>query len=540
MKKIIFSILFISLFITLPGCTRQTKLKNKTATIENVNKIGKNIKNIDLEFDRASFNKTLNETLDKIIDAKEFNEIDDALYSLINKINDLSIKYYASQAIMDYDKNNTKYEEKYKNIRDSYNDYVSFYNKMIVELSNNDEYISLFFSGYSQEDIDYEVDMARKKMDEKYIKLTEEIDDLINEGNKVDIDINKSTYDSKLLDITFNFINKNKELSELLGYDSYIDYADIERNRSYLRTDADDFVKNTKDYLVPLMNADNSFLNIKESFNKLSFAEQNYFIEFEMSSIFDKDYYTLNLLKDYSKKIGGSYYRTFHDFIDKGNYVFASSDSSFDVAYSNTLLSYFGKGYQSATSVAHEFGHYYSYTNPLTATRSLDLNEFYSQSNEFLFTSYLEQNSSKNVIPVYNFKAKELIDNACYTIVVGSALREFEEEIYSKTLTNKEEIVEIWNKINTNNYKGILKEFWKIEYRYDLYYLSYATSVTGAINLYNQSKINLNDGINKYIKAINNQNIDDDIEQILSKCGIYSPFDENAFKEIVKTLEEKR
>ena len=73
-----------------------------------------------------------------------------------------------------------------------------------------------------------------------------------------------------------------------------------------------------------------------------------------------------------------------------------------------------------------------------------------------------------------------------------------------------------------------------------MYYLSYATSVTGAINLYNQSKINLNDGINKYIKAINNQNIDDDIEQILSKCGIYSPFDENAFKEIVKTLEEKR
>ncbi|MCR5462052.1 MAG: hypothetical protein K6E87_03185 [bacterium] len=540
MKKLIFSVLSILLLITLLGCKRQIRLKNKTATIDNVNKIGKNIKNIDLEFDRASFNKTLNESLDAIMDAKTYDVVDETLYKLINNINDLTNKYYASQALMDYDQENLLYEEKYKNIRDSYNDYVIFYNKMIVELSNNDEYISLFFSGYSQEDIDYEVEMARKKMDEKYIKLTEELDDLVNESNKIDIDLSKQTYDIELLDITYNFINKNKEISELLGYDSYVEYADVSRNRSYLRSDANDFIKNTKTYIVPLMNDDHSFLDIRSSFQKLSFAQQNYYIEFAMSSIFDKDYYTFNLIKDYSKKVGGSYYRTFHDFIDNGKYVFAKSDSSLDVAYTNNMLSFFGKGYQSASSVIHEFGHFYSYTNPLTKTRSLDLNEFYSQSNEFLFTSYLEQNSSKNVIPVYEFKSKELLDNACYTIVIASALREFEEELYSKTLTNKDEIVEIWNKINTNSYKGLLKSFWKLECRYDMYYLSYATSITGAINLYNQSKINLNDGINKYIKAINNQNIDDDIEQILSKCGIYSPFDENAFKEIVKTLEEKR
>lgn len=54
------------------------------------------------------------------------------------------------------------------------------------------------------------------------------------------------------------------------------------------------------------------------------------------------------------------------------------------------------------------------------------------------------------------------------------------------------------------------------------------------------SQESLNKAINAYVKAVNNQEIYDDIDRIFEKVGLYSPFSENAFKEIVKTLEEKR
>ena len=540
MKKLIFSVLSVLLFTTLTGCKRNITPKKDPATIENVCKIGKFVKKIDLNFDTTAFKKALNEALDKVYDAKSYDDAYEALNTIVYKVNELSKKYSVSEALVSYDMSDKEIVEKNKILRDAYLDYSSFYYKMIVELSKNDEYLQLFFAGYDQEDIDFEVDMAKKKIDEKYVSLTKEIDDLKDKANEIGIDLNSKTRDDELLDVMIEYIAKNKELAELMGFDSYVEFADLEWNRSYLESDVKDFIKYTKEYIVPLMDDNNSVIDVKKSFSSLTVPQQNYYKEFSYTSIFDKDYNTINLLKDYSKKMGGSYFTTFAKFLDDGHYVFASNDSSLSGAYTYGYSTYFGPGYQNCTSVAHEFGHYYSQTNSFLNAKSLDLQEFFSQANEYLFTSYLEQNSKSNVTPVYNVRSKEMVDKAAYNIVIASALREFEEEIYSKTITDKNDITEIWNNINNNNYEGKLSAYWKAEIRYDLYYISYATSVTGAVGLYNMSKTNLNQAINAYIKAANNQDIYDDIERILDKVGLYSPFSENAFKEIVKTLEEKR
>lgn len=151
------------MFLTLPGCTRNIKPKKDPASIEYSNKIGKFVKKVDLNFDSNAFKKALNEALDKVYDAKSYDDAYEALNDIVNKVNELTKKYSVSEALVSYDLNNQEIVEKNKILRDAYLDYSTFYYKMIVELSKNDEYLQLFFAGYDQEDIDFEVDMARRK-----------------------------------------------------------------------------------------------------------------------------------------------------------------------------------------------------------------------------------------------------------------------------------------------------------------------------------------------------------------------------------------
>ena len=539
MKKIFtFFLIFITLF-TICGCRRVIKLKDDPASVESVTKIGSYIKKANIDFNDVSFKKTLNESLDKIYDAKDYNEIYTAFYAVIKKVNELVNKYYVAEVLVSYDQENSEYKEKYDILKDSYYEYQTFYNKALVEISKNDEFINQFFDGYSAEDIEFEVNMAKKKIDDEYINLNKEIDDLVSKANKIGIDFNSAAKDDELLEIMLEFINKNKQMAELLGFDSYVEYADLERNRSYLQSDVNDFIKYTKQYIVPLMNENEEYIDVRKYFNTLTYQQQSYFREFSYSSVFDKDYYTLDLLKDYAKNMGGAYFTTFAKFLNNGYYVFADGENSLDSAYTQSKVTYFGPNYQDCTTVAHEFGHYYSLTNSLLNTKSLDLMEFYSQANEYLFTSYLQQHSGKNVKDVYDVRIKDNLDSAARTIVISSALREFEQKIYSETLTTKEDIKDIWNSINSNNYKGYLRDYWKAEIRYDLYYLSYGTSVTGAISLYNLSKTDYRSAKNKYVKAVNNSNIDDDISEVLINAELYSPFNEQVFKDLEKLLKEE-
>ena len=538
MKKILSFLLIFLTIITVTGCKRIIILKTDEPTITNQKKIGALAKNTNLSFDDVKFKQKLNETLDKISDAKEYYDVEEALYSIINSVTELMRKYTIADCLTNYDPNNSEYTEKYNILHDAYYEYEDFYNKMIVELSRDDDFLSGFYEGYSQEDIDFEVQLARKKQDENYIKIEKELDDIRAEANKIGVNVYTDYQNNEMLELILEYVNKNKQLAAILGFDSYIEYADIYYARSYLQSDVDDFINYTKKYLVPLMDESGYFFNARALYDTLSVGQKNYFQEFSYSSAYDKDYYTFNLLNDYAREMSGSYLTTFRNYLNTGNFIFADGDDSVAGAYTTKYISYYGPGYQDCTTVAHEFGHFYSFTNQLLNTKSLDLKEFYSQANEFLFTSYLEHNARNNVKAVYDVNAKIMIGDSCRTIVIASALREFEQKLYSSTLTDKSDILTIWRNLNNDSYNGLLLDFWKAEIRYDLYYMSYGTSVTGAMGLYTLSKTNFSDAKYKYILSVQNNNYDDDIIEVLENAGLKSPFDEEVFIEIANLIKE--
>ena len=534
-KKILFALISSMFIFTASGCKRYIRLKNEEPTIENVDKIGKYIKNMDLSFNDVTFKSLMDEAINDIKGATSYDEVNDRTIKVFNKVQELIKKYYIADALYYYDPDNEYYEQTRDALYDVYIEYEAFRANLIYELKDNFEILQEIFQGYTDEEINYEIELSKKKKDEKYKTLKKEIEDIETEFNKLEVSLSNKSNNSQILEILYRYVNKNKELSSYLGFDSYTYYKDIDHKIIYTDSDREKLFSLTKEYILPLMDK----MDAKKKVSSLSYPEFAYLSEFESTSAFDKDYNTINLAKDYAKDMGGTYYKTFNNFLNSGHYIFASGEGSLETAYTDPYLSYFGPNYQDIGTVIHEFGHYYSMNYGYADYKSLDLQEFYSQANEFLFLSYLEQNCQSNLKKVYDTEVYLRLSTACKTLMIGSAYREFEDKIYSTTLTAPSDIYDIWNNLNKNEYDNKLDDYWKFEIRYNLYYLSYATSVTGAISLYSYSRTNFTDAKLKYISACNNTNMDDDIEEILKKNNLSTPFEEETFIEMKKLIEEK-
>lgn len=537
-KRLLFTLISTLLIFSASGCKRHINLKNQPPTSENTDKIGSYIKKIDLSFNDVTYKQMLEDTIEDVKGAKSVDEIYNIVYKTYVKTNELIEKYYVADALYSYNQNDEEIKKKRSILSDTYYEYETFRANITYELRDEKELLMELLGLTSIEDVNYEIELAEKKKEDKYKTLKKEIDDIYDEFSKMNVGL--KTDSSKVAEITYRYVNKNKELSEFLGFDSYIQYKDIEYNRLYTLDDSKKFISNVKKYILPSLVNESDVIDISKLVDKLSYPEYSYLIELDETSVYDKDYKTLNLAKDYAKKMGGSYYKTFHSFINDGHFVFANNSGSLAGGYTNPYLSYFGPGYQNINTVVHEFGHYYSMNVGGALYKSLDLEEFYSQGNEFLFMSYLEKYSEDNVKNVYDVLSAYKINEACSTLVIGSALREYEEKIYSTELTSQLDVLNIWEDLNANGYNNNLKDFWKVEVRYDNYYLSYATSVTGALSLYSYSQTSFIKAKEAYISACQNTNFDDDIEEVLEKNHLSNPFDEETFRQIVEIIEEKR
>ena len=539
-KKILFAIISSLFIFSASGCKRHIRLKDQAPTIDAISKIGSYLKKVDLSFNDVSFKRQLEDAIEEI----KGTDSEDAIYDVVNKlyfkIMELVKKYYVADALYSYDRDNDDYYEKREMLSDAYYEYETFRANLIYELKDNRDFLKNLTGIVSDEDLDFEINLAEKKKQEKYINLKKEIDDITEEYDDLDASLDDISNITKISEILFRFVKKNKELSEYLGFDSYVYYKDISYNRIYTKYDTDNFIKYFKQYILPELDSDKNVINLQNMVKKISYPEYNYLIEFIESSAYDKDYYTINLAKDYARKMGGSYYKTFYSYLNDGHIILSDKESCLDSGYTNMYLSYFGKDYQNVNTIIHEFGHYYSINNGDALSKSLDLEEFYSQGNEYLFMSYLEQNSYSNVKNVYDIASAYKIDNSCLTMLIGSALREYEEKIYTTNITSQTELVDIWTNLNVNEYNNLLSDYWKYEVRYDNYYLSYATSTTGALSLYAYSQTDFTKAKEAYISACQNANFDDDIVEVLTKSNLSNPFDEETFKKIVALIKEKR
>ena len=447
-----------------------------------------------------------------------------------------------------------------KELEQRYNDMQTYYTDLVAKFYSLSQpwydsmFRDFFFEGATEEEIKAFLFDSNAYANEEYTALKNRNDEIELEFNGM----NNPTIGSGVPNLYAEFVSNNVAMAEILGYDNYLEYAyENVYNRDYTYQDAAQFVQYVKEYLVPAYNT------IYNSWNKITGANldeetiETYYSV--VSNSFFRDAFGNKLFNDYiddmnmaftsnpDKEI--SFSDTLNDLIVDGNLFRGTYESAY-VTYirgANLPIAYFGSGYDSATTVAHEFGHYMNEIyNEDEYDQSFDLLETHSQGQEMLFLSY-----AKNILEDDALKLVETYSllSTLQTIILATQVDCFEQAIYLNRYEGpgSEEIMAD-GKITADEYDAVyagLSEYLGIEesYRVDeywryvtisspCYYISYAISGVNALQIYATTIIGgFNAAKDAYLKLFTYTDVDPEMttEEVLLYAGLTSYLDEKTF-----------
>ena len=357
------------------------------------------------------------------------------------------------------------------------------------------------------------------------------------------------------LELYARFVENNKKIAELMGYSNYLEYAyENMYGRDYSYQDVNTIATYVKEYISPV------FVDTMKNWKKIS----GYYSSFltQVQGNFFEDYEANRILNDYidllaftsnpDKQI--SFSDKLNDLIDDGNVFLGNYEGAY-VTYLRGLnipVAYFGPGYNSPFTVAHEFGHYMNEIyNDDQYNQSYDLLEMHSQGNEMLYLAYL-----KGVLNQTAFKQMETYTmvNTLNTIVIALAVDTFEQAVYTDfydgayagvimadgTITSDEYDLLFESVIEDFGATGYLtKEYWRyVTIHAPCYYVSYSISAISVLQLYPMAYEDYDAAVESYLKLFtytDDLNGTDDYmstEEVLEYAGLYSYTDEALYQSI--------
>ncbi len=463
------------------------------------------------------------------VDAKYY-EFEDAFYHLQNQSSIANIIYYCDTTD-EYGKEIHQVADDL--MRDLQDEYIEVCKQLYNESPFKDDLFADWTEKEIQEMLDYnpEVNELRKRNDEIVIEYNA---------------LSSSEQYQKIGEFYVEFIQNNNRIAELYGYDNYYDYAtENVYGRDYTRTELEQFRNNFLQYLYPEEN--NILSNYTHWASKNTSAKNNVWKSFQKKA-FDK-LSAQNYLIGYANSApGGRGEAMRHMFINK-NVIVTDNANAHMSAFQTYLPEFetpfclFGASKNSET-VAHELGHYYAaLTNPdLT---SLDLMETHSQANEYLFLCYVKEHMEENV---FNAMMAYNMYNNYAMIMICLIIDEFEQTVYSLDSVEGftagdfdaiiEEICEKYggmDRINDNITS--IQSYWRmIVLEAPVYYISYAVSLTEALNIYAIAREDAVRAHYVYEFIVEKALPEDGFLITLKKAGLSSPFDAETIISIAEMM----
>ena len=455
-------------------------------------------------------------------------------------------------------------DNKNKDLEKTYNDMMEYYNSLVSKFYSlsrpwyDSKYHEYFFYGATPEEIEAFLFDSDALANPEYTALKDRNDAIELEFYNI---INPLS--SPLVpELYAEFVANNNAMAQLLGYDNYLQYAyqDI-YDRDYTYQDVAAFVEYVKTYIVPVYNM---------TYDKWG----------SISGYTDAD------IEDYYSVVSYSFFenlkgnRLFNDYIDDMNMAFTSNSDkqisfsdelnnlmsdgnlfrgTYEGAYvtyiadGNIPIAYFGEGYDSSVTVAHEFGHYMNEIyNRSEYNQSFDLLETHSQGDEMLYIYYVNGKISA--------KAYELVEtyqilSTLSTIMSAVQVDCFEQAVYLNEYDGyNSDVIMADGKITADEYDelyasisvdlGISKDYRQDDYwRYGMtisspcYYISYAVSGINALQIYaNAYNVSFESAKDNYLKLFTYTDIDPDMttEEVLLNAGLLSYNNEALYKYLNK------
>lgn len=446
-----------------------------------------------------------------------------------------------------------------------YNDMQTYYTDLVAKFYSlstpwhESKFREFFFEGATEEEINAFLFDSNAYANEYYTALKNRNDAIELEFNSI---VNKD-YSSNVPTLYYEFVQNNKEIAEILGYDNYLEYAyENVYDRDYTYEDAAIFVLYVKEYIVPLYNS------IYGKYGSLSGYTQG-----------DIDIYMSVLHNSFFGDSFGN--KLFNDYIDDNNMAFISNPDkqiSFSDALNNLMVdgnlfrgtyegayvtyirgvnvpvAYFGKNYNNACTLAHEFGHYMNNIyNADIYNQSFDLLETHSQGQESLFIQYAKEYLSGMPLDLVE---TEYMLNALYTIVLATQVNCFEQAVYLDYYDGYgSEVIMADGTITADEYDALfaaisvdfgigedyrVDEYWRyVTISSPCYYISYAVSGVNALQIYAMVDSKGFDAAkDSYLKLFTytDDNPDMTLEEVLAYAGLTSYTDEETFKAISKSF----
>lgn len=491
---------------------------------------------------------------------EDFNDLDFKKTRLENEVNNKGtaskfVSYY-NTLMSDYSKlfnsyiiASTKYyatgEDSYRQKTENYLNKFSALRIFILGLEPNivnssDEIKKAYFGEKSDEDIQKEISGNEKAM------IMEEYEAIFNsyqnDGeelyNKYLNDRNASAYLDTGYDYFLRYIEKGNEMISKVDYKNFLDYSyDRTYGRDYKIEDALAFVQNVKKYLVPIYKAKKVLTQPADYNDSLANAFNN-------KNFCNQGTDNAEMFTSYAKEMGGRYLAAYNNAFKYGYYCFSDSPNSLGAAYewsmsaNNDAVLYFSRNYQNIFSVVHEFGHYYACTtnNGARANDSYDLQETYSQGDEFTFATYLlEQKKDSTDYSTYEFILDDKEYQQLKYIIDEAAITEIENFAFTTPNLTKETLRSGVESI-IDSYEGTARTtyFMAPVLTAPCYYISYATSLIESLQF---AHMDFASAKNSYKKMIEDEG-EMTMVQRWTNAGLKSPFEEDTIQEMAKTLSD--
>ena len=448
-----------------------------------------------------------------------------------------------------------------KDLEKRYNDMQTYYTDLVAKFYSLSQpwydsmFREFFFEGATEEEIKAFLFDSNAYANEEYTALKNRNDEIELEFNS----IGDAAEDTRVPELYAEFVANNARIAEILGYENYLEYAyENVYDRDYTYQDAAQFVGYVKEYIVPLYNdiykqwdkiANSGGLKQEDIDTYYSIVSNSFFEDAFGNKLFNDYIDDMNMAFTSNPDKVISFSDVLNDLIADGN-MFRGTYAGAYVTYIrgvNLPIAYFGKGYDSAKTVAHEFGHYMNEIyNEDEYSQSFDLLETHSQGQEMLFLSY-----AKNYIEGDALKLVETYSllSTLQTIILATQVDCFEQAIYLNQYNGPgAETIMADGKITADEYDTVyagLSEYLGIseDYRVDEYwryvtisspchYISYAVSGVNALQIYATAT---NEGFDAakeaYLKLFTytDEGSEMTTEEILVNAGLTSYLDKQTF-----------
>lgn len=344
-------------------------------------------------------------------------------------------------------------------------------------------------------------------------------------------------YNGEYAEVYKELILVRRALAETLGYDSYeqMQYESY-FERDYTPEQAEDYIKNIKEYLVPV------YKEAREA-GLYDEVDYNYLSERKLMKIIHAG----------ASRMGGDILDAFDFMCDGGYYDVAVSTDKAAMSFQSYLTDYeapflFVDAYgdtEDILSVAHEFGHYADAYVNFDSYETIDLSECYSQAMEYLMLSYLDEVLSGRELE--NIRLMKLRDTL-ELYVQQASFAEFESRIYA--LEDDELTTENFNAISLElareygycdkgNEEYYAMSWIDIPHFFEMpfYVISYPVSNDIAMQIYALENDRRGAGLEKYKDMLQRET--GSLMEAVQDGGFESPFDEGRAEAAAAELRQK-